>query len=136
MINIDNNTAQDILSKLSPTQQKIYGDILTGRAVKTIKCMSKTCKGRIIGHFLANGRIVDVDGLNSYRERLDGNYGFACRHCRQNSIQSEQERGIMPSDGSAPSKEQLNSIFEAVSNKPTKDKAGIIDGFLIEEIKQ
>lgn len=136
MINIDNNTAQDILSKLSPTQQKIYGDILTGKATKTIKCMSKTCKGRIIGHFLANGRIVDVDGLNSYRERLDGNYGFSCRHCKAWSIQSEQEQGVMPKNGTPPSKDELNTIFEAVKNNPTKNKDGVIDGFLIEEIKQ
>lgn len=136
MITLNKNTATEILDNIkNPAMKKKYADILLGNTVKVVKCYSKQCKGRVIANIQANGKIMDAGGMRSYRERLDGNLGFHCRYCEQNSIRARAEIDTMPANGSAPSKGQLEEIYRRVSKNPTQPRAdGTIDGFKIEEV--
>lgn len=122
-------------------RQQLAG-IMTSKEVKTVACMSKTCKGRIIGSITDNNRvnsITEEDGktyLRAWRHRLDGFMGFEC-WCGNDSRLSAQEKGHIGAD--APSKSDLEKVWEKVSNKPSqypvlKGKQ-VIDGFEIKEIK-
>lgn len=136
MITLNKNTASEILDNIkNPAMKKKYADILLGNINAVVKCYSSKCKGRVIANIQANGKIMDAGGMRSYRERLDGNLGFHCRYCEQSSIRAQAERDMLPANGSAPSRLQLEEIHKRVSAKPTQARAdGTIDGFKIEEL--
>lgn len=122
-------------------RQQLAG-IMTSREVKSVHCLSETCKGRVIGSVLDNSRVnsvTDDEGktyLRAWRHRLDGFMGFEC-WCGNDSRLSAQEKGHIGAE--APSKSDLEKVWEKVTSKPSqypviqgKQK---IDGFEIREIK-
>lgn len=115
-------------------------NVLSEDYVKKIKCMSATCKGRLLGYINANGKVtaaVNNKGemyLRSSRQRLDGYMGFEC-WCGNDSRLAEQEKGIV---GQFIDKNILKKVAEKLERKPAKyTKTGkklLIDNFLIEDI--
>ena len=141
---------EDMLKNLPDSQRKAYGAIVNGEITHLVHCDSKTCKGKVIAHIYADGRVVETDlvidkkgkyglyssGLEGSRQRLDGNWGFRC-YCGNNSILAEAEQGQI--GRGAPSKENIETIAQRLSKKPTKvaikgDKIAV-DGFTVEKVR-
>lgn len=122
-------------------QRKKMADILRGKIVKNVKCLSEECKGRLIGYVYRDGSIKlcepDKEGkywLRAHRHRLDGYVGFEC-WCGNDSRLAKQEVGHV---GISVSKEAMESVAQAVdaepSHYPIVNGEQIIDGFLLEDI--
>lgn len=126
----------------NPAVRAQYEMIIGGQITDALHCLSKVCKGRVIGHRYHDGQWVAANettksGLLSHRERFDGFLGFRCR-CGNDSILSDQEKGSIGS--TAPTKKDLMTIFTKVQAKPTTPKqeasgAITVDGFTIEPLK-
>lgn len=157
---VPDNVINDMLKNLPAPMRQAYGSIVNGDVVSLVHCDSEYCKGRVIGHIMADGRVVETDlktptkkelagaekakisyglytsGLEGSRQRLDGNWGFRC-YCGNNSIVSQQERGII--SAGAPTKDQIMTIARNVQQKPTKvTQSGgkiSVDGFTIEAVR-
>ena len=104
--------------------------------------MSKTCKGRVIGHVYKDGSIRPTsDGdemyMRAYRNRLDGFLGFQC-WCGNDSRLSPQEAEVPGMSTASPSKSDLERVWGNVakkpSNYPTADGRQEVDGFRLEEV--
>lgn len=142
-MNIPNNQLQEMFKTIpDPKMRQQLAGIMTSKEVKSIHCMSDTCKGRAIGSVLDNNRvnsITDDDGktyLRAWRHRLDGFMGFEC-WCGNDSRLSAQEKGHIGAN--APTKSDLEKVWEKVTNKPSqypviKGKQ-TVDGFEIREVK-
>lgn len=103
----------------------------------------KGTNGALIGRIWDDGRVEEVadeDGfvwLRSSRKRFDGNYGFEC-WCGQDSRIAECEAGVLSFNGTAPTKEGINTIAmnlqKKPANYPTVDGEQIVDGFRIKGV--
>ena len=128
-----------------PVQRGMIQNILMNNVVKVIRCMSSSCKGRIIGNIYSDGKIAPTvdskDGLmymRAYRQRLDGFLGFQC-WCGNDSRLCKAEIGVSGIENNAPQKSDLEQVFNRLQNKPVyypeKDGRQDIDNFRIENIK-
>lgn len=141
---VSDSQLKEMISNISdPAVRAQYEAQLTG-ATHVVKCLSKTCKGRVIGERNALGAWLDATGvpkkgrakrygLRSTRQRLDGHTGFSCR-CGNYSITSEAEQGVI--SGSAPTRKDLAKVFERQKAKGAKvkqhdDGSTEVDGFLV-----
>lgn len=132
---------EEMIKSQPPSARRVLADVIKGKIVKEIRCKSKNCKGAVIGHVYANGRLVEAEnkkkdsGALSFRQRYDGFIGVRCR-CGNSSIIAEQEDGIVGSH--VPSKHDLENIFSNIQQKPPKHpvRAGkqIVDGFEFKEV--
>ena len=156
---VPDSVVADMLRNLPPQQQQAYGDIVNGNVTHLVKCDSDYCKGRVIGHLMSDGRVVEANlktptkselkgaekakisygmytsGLEGSRQRLDGNWGFRC-YCGNNSVLSEQEQGIITAG--APTQKDIYQIADNIQRKPTKvTQSGgklSVDGFTLEKV--
>lgn len=149
---INQNVAKDMLQNIQdPQMREVYGNILSGKVVAQVRCMSKNCKGRVIGFLDDSGKISETppvvdkkgkngiysSGLEGSRYRLDGVMGFRC-YCGNNSVLCEEEKGIITP--ARPSQEDLQKIADRLSRRthnlyePKNGKA-TVDGFIIEDVK-
>lgn len=144
MVNIPNTAIEEMLKNADPQSAAVMANILNGRIIANIYCLSKECDGRHIGRIFDNGQIEPVrddDGnmwLRATRKRLDGAVGCEC-WCGNDSRISAQEAGHIDFSGNAPSKEGLEKIFANVQKNPTnveiKNGRTVCDGFAFEEIQ-
>lgn len=127
----------------NPGLRKQFEMIVTGKIISQVRCLSRKCKGRVIGVKYTDGQwvtspnAIKKSGLVSHRERFDGNTGFACR-CGNRSIVAAQEEGVI--GGNVPSRKDLAKIYNKVQKSPTKktealDGSVTVDGFQIEPVK-
>lgn len=133
--------AEQILKNVNdPGQRKLIGDLIAGKVVKYVKCMSKECKGRIIAHIMKDGRIratteYGLMYLLAHRPRFDGYLGFQCL-CGNDSRLCEQEKGIRGIEENCLSAEDIVKVGKRLKKKKNKyDEVNgkqLIDNFLIE----
>lgn len=126
-----------------PNQKRQLENILTGKIVKRIRCMSSKCKGRIIGEVYTNGKInptIQKDGLmylRATRQRLDGFLGFQC-WCGNDSRLCLAEKGVQGIEQNAITKTDLEEVWSRLQKKPVDYPiiAGkqSVDNFLIEQL--
>lgn len=150
---IQQNVLKDMLGNIKdPKLRNVYGAIISGKIVAQVKCMSATCKGRVIAYIDESGKVDEAQpevspegayglyssGLEGSRQRLDGQMGFRC-YCGNNSILCEEEKGVITP--ARPSQDDLQKIAQRLSLRknplmytPKKGKTNI-DGFVIEEVK-
>lgn len=139
MAHVKDDILSDLLGKIpNPAERQQYADLITGKVQQEIRCLSKVCKGRVIGYVYTDGRVMPVaddEGqmfLRSSRNRLDGFKGFEC-WCGNDSRRSVQEMNDLPDNGNPPTPEGLERIFDNVKNKPSKyppsEGRQVIDGF-------
>lgn len=156
---INQNVAKDMLQNIKdPQMREVYGNIISGKVVAQVRCMSDNCKGRIIGFLDDAGKISETppvlnktlakkgaksvqgiysSGLEGSRYRLDGVMGFRC-YCGNNSVLCEEEKGIITP--ARPSQEDLQKIANRLTKRthnsyePKNGKAEV-DGFIIEDVK-
>jgi hypothetical protein len=131
-----------------PEVKQRLANIAVGRITKHISCLSKTCKGRIIGYLYDTGMLEAdelrdkdgklISGALAIRPRFDGFEGVECA-CGYDSRIAEAEKGIMKTNGTPPSKEDMEHIHANLQNKPAHyvEKSGKIevDGFIIEKVR-
>jgi len=128
-----------------PGQRMQIQNILTGNIVKVVRCMSKSCNGRIVANVYASGKIEPVfdeeDGkmyLRASRNRLDGYLGFQC-WCGNDSRLCDAEIGVSGIENNAPQKSDLETVWNRLQkrpvNYPERDGKQDIDNFRIETIK-
>jgi hypothetical protein len=144
---INEKAINKMISQVSdPTLRNQLASIATGKIVKQIRCLSKTCQGKIIGYMYDDGRIEEVttfnkkgelvSGLLGSRPRLDGQLGIQCA-CMNDSRLAESEDGIITDR--APTKDDLDKVASNLQKKPTHylEKSGTIevDNFIIEKVK-
>ena len=136
------NKVEQLLNNIDdPKLKERLEDIVKGRYTHVIKCQSKKCKGRIMGHLNKQGEVVPYTNkvgkmyLRASRKRLDGYMGFEC-WCGNDSRLAEHEKGIITA--AMPKKTDLEKVWDRLQSKPTnyKEKNGKIniDNFLIETI--
>jgi len=146
MAQIADNQLKEMIANIeNPAVRAQYEAALTG-ATHVVKCLSKKCKGRVIGEKRTTGAWLDVSkdvdpkdrwGLRSTRQRLDGHTGFSCK-CGNYSVTSKAEDGVIT--GSIPSKKELSAVYERQQKNKAKvkehDDGSIeVDGFLIVPLK-
>lgn len=131
-----------------PVLKQRLVDMAAGNITNLISCLSKTCKGRVIGYLYDTGMLEAdelrdkngglVSGALAIRQRFDGYYGVECA-CGNDSRIAEAEKGIMQKNGQAPTKEDMDSIYYNLGKKPAHyiEKSGSIeiDGFIIGKVK-
>lgn len=121
-----------------PKKRQFYADIARGKFDRQIRCMSESCKGKVIGYLMANGYAMENpgtfnkklgrpnSGLRSKRERLDGVLGFSC-YCGNSSIMAPEEEGIITA--ATPSAHDLETIATKLSKRKNyTEKRFIIEG--------
>lgn len=143
MPHVSNQAIEEMLKNADPQSAAIMSNILNGKIVAKIYCLSKDCDGRLIGYVYDNGRVEavrDEEGqmwLRATRKRLDGAVGCEC-WCGNDSRIAPQEAGEIDYSGSQPTKEGLQKIFDKIKKNPTipqvVDGHVICDGFAFEEI--
>lgn len=126
-----------------PKLRKQVQDMHTGKIVSSVKCMSKSCKGRLIGYIYDNNTVQPVAEkgkmyMRSWRHRFDGNYGFEC-WCGNDSRVADSERGTgVEHDVTFDPKKDLPVIAERLTKKPAKyiieNGKQNVDNFLIETL--
>lgn len=146
------NVINDMLGNIKdPKARNLYGAIVAGEVYAQVKCLSKTCKGRVIAFIDRNGRVDETEpvvdpkgkyglyksGLEGSRQRLDGQMGFRC-YCGNSSILCKEETGIITP--ARPTQEAVAKVAERLSKRTgneylPKNGETEIDGFIIEEIK-
>lgn len=139
---VSDKTLKDMVSHIQdPEVKRRYENVIGGVVVREVVCLSKTCKGAVIGQYYADGQLVEVNnsarsGCLSSRQRLDGHMGYLCR-CGNDSRLSEAEQGVITA--ATPTKNDLSIIYERTQKKPTEFKstaAGYqVDGFRVREVK-
>lgn len=127
----------------NPSQKRQLQEILTGKIVQRIRCMSSTCNGRIVGIVYSNGDIkptIEEDGrmfLRATRTRLDGYLGFQC-WCGNDSRLCDAEKGVSGIENNAVTKADLETVYERLQKRPVaypiNNGSQRIDNFLIEQI--
>jgi hypothetical protein len=131
-----------------PELKKRLANIATGQITHQINCLSKTCKGRIIGYIYNNGTLEAdelrnkngdlISGALAIRPRFDGYQGVECA-CGNDSRVAEVEKGIMKTNGMPPSKDDMEHIYNNLQKKPANyiEKSGKIevDNFIIEKVR-
>ncbi len=86
---INEKSLKQMISQIKePSIRRQLENSLGGKIVKQIRCLSKTCKGRIVANIYHDGQVVEVTTYNikkelisgaiSSRQRLDGELGFQC----------------------------------------------------------
>lgn len=157
-MNVANNTVKDMLANIPDRKLRgVYGSIVSGKILALVHCLSDNCKGRVIAHISAEGRVEELapvankapkkgapiaqklysSGLEGHRQRLDGQWGFRC-YCGNNSILCKEEQGVITP--ARPSEKDLVTIAGRLDKRrgnPYQSKNGKteVDGFLIEEVK-
>lgn len=143
---LEQDTLDLMIQNLPADQRRVLTDVLTGHVDKAVKCLSKSCKSRVIAYIYQDApdkqRVVpsseSLDNMYLFqsRQRLDGQWGFHCK-CGNNSIIAKHEQGIIGPH--LPSKSDLEKIHSnLLNNKPNypvingKQK---VDGFSIEDVK-
>lgn len=123
-----------------PKTRQFYADIALGKYSEQIRCMSESCKGKVIGYLMGNGHAVekpgDFDykkkrpksGLASTRHRIDGILGVSC-YCGNSSLLAPEEEGTI--SAKTPSQEEVQGILMKMS----KRKKYTEDRFIIEKVK-
>lgn len=140
---INKKKADEILNSIpDPAQRKAIADILKGKIIKRVKCLSDKCDGRVIAHIYDDGRITaTIDSGRMYlaasRKRLDGYIGFQCL-CGNDSRLAEHEMGVEGIEMNAITKDDVEKVWDKLQSQPAnypiiKGKQ-IVDNFLIEEI--
>jgi len=144
---INENAISKMIEQVSdPTLRNQLASIATGKTVKQIRCLSKTCQGKIIAYMYDDGRIEEVctynkkgelvSGLLGSRPRLDGQLGIQCA-CMNDSRLAESEEGIIGQF--PPSKEDLEIVYNNLKKKPAHytEKSGKleVDKFIIEKVR-
>lgn len=99
--------------------------------------------GRVIAYINNDGSVTplkDENGvmwLRSSRRRTDGEYGFEC-WCGLDSRIAPNEQGILKSDGTQPTKEDLYHMAENLQKSPPKyatiNHERDVDGFIIRKV--
>lgn len=134
-----------------PQLRETYGAILNGKFPFMVYCLSKKCKGKLIGYLDNNNRAIDeptinkdgepISGIETSRDRFDGRKGFKC-YCGNDSILAEEEKGILNRTivPVPPTRDDMNEIFSRLQ----KSKKDVLmfdqnhqveyDGFRIKEI--
>lgn len=128
-----------------PKIKNVLNNVVNGRIVTQIRCLSEVCKGKVIGHIYHDGQVIEVSSMNdngvvsgvlSSRKRFDGYMGFRCA-CMNNSILCEAEDGIIADR--VPTKDDLAEIAESLKRNPPKyfekNNAIEIDGFIMEKFR-
>lgn len=142
MENLSIETINKILNNLPEDHRKVVAGILKGKITKRIICLSKSCKGRIVGFIEENGivRTLPSEGkiwLRASRHRLDGFMGFQC-WCGNDSRLAAQEKGNVGIEMNTVTKEDLAEVFDKVtkfpSNYVTINGQQIVDNFCIEDV--
>lgn len=134
---------ENILGTLPLQQRRQIAAIMQGKVVKQVLCLSKTCKGRIIGQIQSDGKFMAVrDQENKIycrasRHRLDGFMGFQC-WCGNDSRLSAQEKGNAGIRLNNVTKTDIEEVFDKIQAKPSKYRTvggrTVIDGFAIVEV--
>ena len=124
-------------------QRSVVANILDAKFTHNIRCLSKKCKGRIIGHLDTKGKVIpttDNKGrmfMRASRNRLDGFFGFECG-CGNDSRIAEAERGVPGFINALPTKENIERVWGRLKVKPAvfieHNGKQEIDKFLIEKI--
>ena len=133
-----------------------YQRIVDGVISHELRCNSKLCKGRVIGHQYSDGQWVgDVtekivkkgnekkgthpvfSRLETYRVRFDGQIGFKCG-CGNSSILAAAEDGVIT--GLPPTKNDLRKIYGNLQENSgdyaeAADGSITVDGFTIKPVK-
>jgi len=129
-----------------PKLREKLANIANGKIVKQVRCLSKSCAGKVIAYIYNDGQIEEqttfnkqgklVSGLLGSRPRLDGQMGFQCA-CMNDSRLAEAEDGIITE--LVPTKEDLDRVYQNLQKKPAKyiGKGGTIevDNFIIEKLQ-
>lgn len=141
MPTITDSQLNEMLSNMDPAMAAHYRSALAGD-VAHVYCMSKKCKGRLIGAQNGAGQWQNVSRaktskLLSTRARFDGQTGFRCR-CGNSSITSPAESGIIT--GHAPTRAQLAKVYDKQKSDPATVKQNddgtiTVDGFKIETLR-
>jgi hypothetical protein len=157
-MNLPNNAVKEMLANVpDPQLRSMYGNIANGQIAAVVRCMSETCKGNIIAHITAAGRVEETppvanktlrnaatkaqavykSGLEGHRQRLDGEWGFRC-YCGNVSVLAPEEKGVITP--ARPSESDLVKIADRLGKRkgdPYAWKNGKkeVDGFVIEEMK-
>ena len=131
--------------------RSMYGRILNGDITKQVRCMSKSCNGRVIATIDKYNNVSEVapllskrkdsalyaSGLEGSRIRLDGEFGFRC-YCGNESILAKEEAGIITP--AQPNMEDLEEIAKRLAKRQPdyyKHVNGLkeVDAFIIEDFK-
>lgn len=142
-MNVSNAQIQELFRKIpDPKLRGQLSNIVNSKALKTVHCMSKECKGRMIAQILDNGQVNAVSDksgktyMRSSRHRFDGFMGFEC-WCGNDTRLAPQEKGHIGAN--APDKSALQKVWEKVNNKPSDyplvNGVQTIDGFQIREVQ-
>lgn len=128
----------------NPEVRKTLENIIGGKIVKQVRCLSDDCNGKVVAHIYHDGQIIEVPTYNKKKElisgaltsraRFDGQLGFKCA-CGNTSILAEGERGII--SGRTPTKDDLNQIYLNMEKKKPEyqevDGTKEVDGFAIDD---
>lgn len=140
---MNNEQIKKILNRFPDKQRQDVENILYGKIVKQVKCLSKKCKGRIIAYIYSNGKIREIGDekgliyLRASRRRLDGELGFQC-WCGNDSRLCEAEKGNKGIENNAVQKSDLHEVFAKLEKNPKQyppiNGKQEVDKFLIEDI--
>lgn len=143
MPNVPQKTLEEMINSIeNPKRKEVLSAVVSGKYQTEIHCLSKTCKGRVVGYITPRGQLVSntnpkqTSGARRIRKRFDGKIGVLCL-CGARSSLAEAEKGII--GGGLPSKSDLQKVSDNMESKPTKIKqegnAEEVDGFRFVELK-